>query len=245
MSPVDRVPPLQSLIAGLVEVLGFLMLGGLFTAHITGNLVVIAALLVHGGSPTVPQVLAVPTYIAALVVVWLIARYSNMRGPELLRPLLLIEFLLLTGVLLLAISSDIQSNPNAEGATLAAILATSAIACQFAMMRLAVPGAPSTAVMTGNLTNSILSGLNMLAQGQPLLQPDPERFRKTSIIVAAFCIGGVAGALAFLLLRGWAWTLPVALSAATLAVAPTGSSRTAVIAPLVEWWGVLRRRRAS
>lgn len=241
---MTRVAPLQSLIAGMVEVLGFLMLGGLFTAHITGNLVVIAALVVHGGSPTAPQVVAVPTHIAALVVVWLIARSSDMRGPALLRPLLLIEFLLLSGVLVLAVRFDIQSNPDAGVASLAAILATSAIACQFAMMRLAVPGAPSTAVMTGNLTNSVLSGLDMLARGQPLLQPDPERLWKTSVIVISFCIGGVVGGLAFLLVRGWAWTLPVIVSAATLAVAPTNSSRAAVHGS-GQRWGVLRKRRAS
>src|SRR5215469_3661488 len=150
---MNRVPPLQSLIAGMVEVLGFLMLGGLFTAHITGNLVVIAALLVHGSAPNLSQVLAVPTFIVALVIVWLIASASRARGPALLRPLLSIELLLLSGVLLVMIATDAGSNPDAASASVAAILATSAIACQFALMRLAVPGAPSTAVMTGNLTN--------------------------------------------------------------------------------------------
>jgi uncharacterized membrane protein YoaK (UPF0700 family) len=230
VSPVNRVPIVQSLIAGMVEVLGFLMLGGLFTAHVTGNLVVLAALLVQGASPTAPQVLAVPTYVVALIVVWVIARSLNMRGPALVRPLLLMELLLLGGVLLLAITSDIDSNPNAGPAGLAAIFATSAIACQFAMMRLAVPGAPSTAVMTGNLTNSVLSALDMFGGGRPLLQPDPDRLRKTSIIFVAFCSGGVAGALAYLLLRDWSWTLPVTLSGVTLGVELRACTRRPALA---------------
>jgi len=45
-----RLPPLLSTVAGMVDVMGFLSLGKLFTAHVTGNLVVIAALLVRGGS---------------------------------------------------------------------------------------------------------------------------------------------------------------------------------------------------
>ena len=44
----SRLPPLLSLlIPGMVDLIIFLTLGNLFTAHITGNLVVIAALVVR------------------------------------------------------------------------------------------------------------------------------------------------------------------------------------------------------
>src|SRR5260221_13088025 len=66
-----RLPPLLSVIAGMVDVIGFLSLG-LFTAHVTGNLVVIAALLVRGGPPNMAGVLAVPVFVIALAAVWLI-----------------------------------------------------------------------------------------------------------------------------------------------------------------------------
>jgi uncharacterized membrane protein YoaK (UPF0700 family) len=210
----------------MVEVLGFLMLGGLFTAHITGNLVVIAALLVHGIPPNASQILAVPTFAVALVLIWLISRASNARGASLLRPLALMEFVLLIGVLLVMLATDAGSNPDAAFASVAAIIATSAIACQFALMRLAVPGAPSTAVMTGNLTNSILSGLDLLVPGRGLLPPDAERFHKTSVIVVAFCVGGVVGALGFMLLGGWAWGFPIIPCAVTLAVARDSGTRS-------------------
>src|SRR5260370_29396933 len=47
------------------------------------------------------------------------------------------------------------------GAT--AMIAVCAMACQFALLRLAVPGAPSTAVMTGNVTNTVLSLLDTVS----------------------------------------------------------------------------------
>jgi hypothetical protein len=43
------LPTVLSVIAGSVDVISFLGLGGLFTAHVTGNLVILAAHLVDGG----------------------------------------------------------------------------------------------------------------------------------------------------------------------------------------------------
>src|SRR5207249_1834084 len=151
-----RLPPLLSAIAGMVDVIGFLSLG-LFTAHVTGNLVVIAALLVRGGPPKTAQILAVPVFIVAVAAVWLIAKASDRRGPSLVWPLLLVQFLLLACVLVFSVVNDSAANPQGFMAGVAAMIAVSAMACQFALLRLAMPGAPSTAVMTGNLTSSVLS----------------------------------------------------------------------------------------
>src|SRR5437867_4681555 len=94
----------------MVDVIGFLSLG-LFTAHVTGNLVVIAALLVRGGPPNMAQILAVPVFIVAVATVWLIARASDRRGPALARPLLLVQFLLLSCVLIFSVIYDYVSIP--------------------------------------------------------------------------------------------------------------------------------------
>ncbi len=86
----------------MVNVIGYLSLGKLFTAHVTGNLVVNAALLVRGGPPNLAQVLAVPVFIVAVAAVWLIAKVVDQRASALVGLLLCVQFVLLTCVLFLA-----------------------------------------------------------------------------------------------------------------------------------------------
>jgi uncharacterized membrane protein YoaK (UPF0700 family) len=200
-----------------VDVIGFLSLK-LFTAHITGNLVVIAALLVRGGPPRMAQILAVPVFIVAVAAVWLIAKASDRRGPALVRPLLLVQLLLLACVLVFRVINDPAANPLGFMAGVAAMIAVSAMACQFVLLRLAVPGAPSTAVMTGNLTSSVLALLDTLSRSQPLKVGAKERLKKTSQLVVGFFAGCVVGAAAVSLLGDWAWSLPVVLAAAAVAL---------------------------
>ena len=68
----DQLPPVLSVIAGMVDLTGFFMLGNIFTAHITGNLVVASALVVRGGLVNPAQLLAIPVFMIALALVWLI-----------------------------------------------------------------------------------------------------------------------------------------------------------------------------
>jgi uncharacterized membrane protein YoaK (UPF0700 family) len=63
------LPTLLSVIAKSVDAIGFLGLGGLFTAHVTGNLVILAAHLASGGEAPVAiglRSLALPTGLALL-----------------------------------------------------------------------------------------------------------------------------------------------------------------------------------
>jgi len=206
-----RLPVLLSVVAGAVDVIGFLSLG-IFTAHVTGNLVVIAALVVRGGPPNVAQVLAVPVFAAAVGGAWLIARMSGGHGPALASPLLVIQFLLLACVLIFNVVFAPSADRHGLMATVAAMIAVSAMACQFALLRLAVPGAPSTAVMTGNLTNTVLSLLDTVSGGKPLTEGASQRLKKTLGLIGGFFAGCTGGAVALSLLRDWAWSLPVVLA---------------------------------
>src|SRR5258705_13550284 len=94
-SPRAMLPAVLSIIAGSVDAISFLGLGGLFTAHVTGNLVILAAHLVSSGEAPVAPMLSVPVFIVALGLTRLVAGALQGIRFASLQPLLLLHFLLL------------------------------------------------------------------------------------------------------------------------------------------------------
>jgi len=213
-----QLPTLLSVIAGMVDLTGFLTLGNLFTAHITGNLVVVGALVVRRGRINPPQILAIPVFILAVGAIWLVAKASGRRGPNLRRLLLLIQFLLLTSLLIFSVITRPSADPHGLMAGMAAMIAVSAMACQFALLRLTLPVAPSTAVMTGNLTNSVLSLLDVVSRTQSLKGGDTQRLIGSLHLLLGFFGGCVVAAAAVTYLGDWAWSFPVALAGVAVAL---------------------------
>ena len=70
-------------VAGFVDTVGFVALFGLFTAHVTGNFVVIGASLVEPRSGLITKLLALPVFVATVALAHLIlsARARAGRVP--------------------------------------------------------------------------------------------------------------------------------------------------------------------
>jgi uncharacterized membrane protein YoaK (UPF0700 family) len=214
---VEWLPTLLSVIAGMVDLIGFLNLG-IFTAHITGNIVVIGALVVRHSRVNPAQILAIPVFILAVAATWLIARASGRRGTELMRLLLFIQFLLISCLLVFSVVTKPSADPHGLMATVAGMIAVTAMGCQFALLRLALPVAPSTAVMTGNLTNAVLALVDSSSQMQPLMESNTKRLRASLHLLIGFFAGCVLAAAAVMYLADWAWSLPAALAGAAAAL---------------------------
>ena len=213
-----RLPLLLSMIAGMVDSTGFFTLGHVFTAHVTGNLVLATGVAVEGGSFHWAQLLAIPVFMLALSAVWLVAQASRLHGPSLARLLLLVQFLLLVALLIFSVMTKASADPVGVLAGTAAMMAVSAMACQYALLRLAVPGAISTAVMTGNLANAVLSAMDLLSARHRLLPRDSTPLNRSLGRLLGFLLGCAAAAVAAALTGDWAWSLPAALAAAAIAV---------------------------
>src|SRR5215471_4487467 len=107
------LPFLLSLIAGSTDVIGFLGLNGLFTAHITGNLVVLAAHVAAGDPAVLSYVLSVPVFMLVLLLTGVFAGYLEHRGRATLRPLLLLQLVFLIGFWLPGVSGGTQLRSQA------------------------------------------------------------------------------------------------------------------------------------
>ena len=187
------LPFVLSLIAGSVDVIGFLGLDGLFTAHITGNLVVLAAHIVAGSDASVSLVISVPVFVVALSATRLLAARLELSGVAPLSPLLLLQFVLIGGFLAIAGAADPRVNANTPGMIIAAMLGVSAMAVQNALVRIALTGAPSTAVLTTNIT-LLMMDLGDILLGQRDVAKARDRSKRTSPAVAGFLLGCALGA---------------------------------------------------
>ena len=144
------LPTVLSMIAGAVDVTGFLALGGLFTAHITGNLVILAAHYVTGSFGEIAPLLSAPVFVVVLGVITVM--FIRKPVPFTRRALLVIQALLLASFLGFGIWFGPFADPNSSMAVFAGMLGVAAMATQNAVVRLAVPEHPITAVMSPNVT---------------------------------------------------------------------------------------------
>ena len=212
------LPAVLSVIAGSVDAISFLGLGGLFTAHVTGNLVVLVAHLATGSRAPVANILSVPVFVAVLGLTRLLADVLEKIGLVSLRPLLLVQLLLLVGFLALYASAGPRLEPHATRAILAGMFGVSAMAVQNALGQISLRGVPSTAVMTTNITRFMMDiGEVMVGRNLSDVAKARDRARLTWPAIVGFAIGCGLGAACETAIGLMSLALPVGL--AVLAVA--------------------------
>jgi uncharacterized membrane protein YoaK (UPF0700 family) len=212
------LPAVLSIIAGSVDAISFLGLGGLFTAHVTGNLVVLVAHLATGSHAPVANILSVPVFVAALGLTRWLAGVLERIGFASLRPLLLLQLLLLVGFLALCASAGARVDPHATRAILAGMFGVSAMAVQNALVQISLKDVPSTAVMTTNITYFMMD-IGEVLFGRKLSDVAKARARAmlTWPVIVGFAIGCGLGATCEAAIGLTSLALPVGL--AVLAVA--------------------------
>jgi uncharacterized membrane protein YoaK (UPF0700 family) len=202
-----------SVTAGCTDVISFLGLHGLFAAHITGNVVMLAAHVAAGIEAQISQLLAVPVFIVVISLTILLADGLEAIGLASLCPLLLLQFLLLAAFLVLCVANAPLADPNATSAIVTGMAGVSAMAVQNALVQISLKGEPTTAVMTTNVTHFALDVGTILSRGNPAdLFKARSRAVHTLLVIAGFAVGCGLGAACEIMLGLRAVALPAGLA---------------------------------
>jgi uncharacterized membrane protein YoaK (UPF0700 family) len=211
------LPAVLSVIAGSADVISFLGLGGLFVAHITGNLVILAAHVAARAPVGLSTMLSVPVFILGLALSRLLAARLEAAGLGSLRPLLLLQAVLLAGFLLVSVAAVSSANPTAASAVVATMLGVSAMAVQNALAQISLRGAPSTAVMTTNITRFVMDvGEVLLGRDRASAADARRRAAHTWPAIAGFAAGAGVGAALYVATGLSSLALPAGLALAAL-----------------------------
>jgi uncharacterized membrane protein YoaK (UPF0700 family) len=208
MKPTLRV--LLSMNAGYVDTAGFLALQGLFTAHVTGNIITFAAAMVFGASEAViTKLLALPVFCGMVILVRLLGYVLSERGlPELGMFLGLKELLLIV-----AAGLAIHYGPFGTGdewpAMVTGLTLVSAMAIQNAVHRTHLGNTPPTTLMTGNLAQLMIDFIDMLrGPAKDRRAGARAHLRHMAAGIVAFVTGCAAAAILYANVDTWCFVIP-------------------------------------
>lgn len=207
------LPSVLSITAGSVDVIGFLGLGGLFTAHITGNFVILAAHYVTGRFGGIGPLLSVPVFVAVLGFVALAFGHRE-KFHAYRRALLILHASLLALFLGIGVWLGPFDNTESGPAVFAGMLGVSAMATQNALVRLVLPGSPTTAVMTTNTTQLTIDVATLVRRRADAGELAKARKRARAVFpaVLGFIAGCAGGAFLYVRLGFLALALPLLLA---------------------------------
>ena len=207
-------------VAGFVDTLGFVGLFGLFTAHVTGNFVLIGAELVQPGRGVALKLLAFPAFVLAVAMSRGLVLSLSASKTSVQRMLLGSQGLLLLCFMLAGLRSA-APGPHSETWTYAAgLLGAAAMGLQNGCNRMLFAKLTPNTVMTGNVTQLVIDVTDWLVGRRDAAL----RSRISSLFfpVLAFALGSMGGAIGYVRL-GFAALLFPSLLIALLAVATVQS----------------------
>ena len=222
------LPTLLSFNAGYVDTAGYLALQGLFTAHVTGNFVTIAAALTFGSTGVLTKLSALPMFCVVIMLTRLVS-YGLPGGDRGVLPAVLtLKLILLAIGAGLAIWWGPFVNGDAWTAWITGMVLVAAMAIQNAAQRIHLVATPPTTIMTGNTTQMMID----LADCLHGLPPDKRaatltRLRHLTKAVTSFALGAAVAALLFSTIKMWCFLvapLVAALGRLTANTLPLGGS---------------------
>jgi len=214
----ERILPVAlAFIAGFVDTCGFIALFGLFSAHVTGNFVLLGASLIRPHAGVIAKLLALPVFMMAIAATRLFLVRSGASARS-IRDVLGAEALFLGLFLATGVAATPVVDADAGLAVLAGMFAVIAMGVQNAAARTVFMALSPTTVMTGNVTQIVLDCVDFAASPSAEVKA-ASRARLAKLVppVFAFALGAAAGAIGFGLAGFWCLAVPIATVGVLLA----------------------------
>jgi uncharacterized membrane protein YoaK (UPF0700 family) len=214
-----------SFVGGFVDVVGFIALFGLFTAHVTGNFIMLGVEMVHATQLAIAKILAVPIFIVMVALTRLFVLHYEKKGESPWREMLLAQAALLACFMIAGGLTAPHEDANDLGTVVAGLLGVAAMAVQNAGSRLILQNHGPTTMMTGNTTQAVIDLVDIL-RGLPEEIPQARKRLKLLVpAILAFTAGALLGALSYVTFSFWCLIVPIV---ALLAVAVIVAARPAM-----------------
>jgi len=212
--------------AGYVDTVGFVALFDLFTAHVTGNFVLIGSELAHPDHGVLLKLLVFPAFIAGVAVSRLLALRIEHRERSSRVSLLALQCTLLVASMLCGWRAQPIVDAGAPWVLATGMLAAAAMGVQNALARLAFSDLAPTTVMTGNVTQLVIDLVDLVRS--PTDGGLRQRIRKFGYPVFAFAGGAICGGSFYQHAHLWALALPLVILVG-LALTPTDATSSRLI----------------
>ena len=204
---------LLSMIAGSTDTIGFFALGGLFTAHVTGNVVLLSGHLAMGGRVGIAQLISVPVF---MVVVALTRVYGKSFGTSPVA-LMVLQLWFLACFMILCRFGEPFTDLDHWTAVLAGMSGIAAMATQNVLVQ-SIPEMPATATVTVDITRLSMAAIDLVLRGQTENSSSRRTVMSAGPAIAGFVGGCCLGAALHVHIGTWALAFPVALAATLLAL---------------------------
>jgi uncharacterized membrane protein YoaK (UPF0700 family) len=195
-----------SFVAGFVDTVGFIALFGLFTAHVTGNFVLIGASIAGESAGALGKLLALPAFVLAVAGVTVAVRRGETNGGANRGAITAVQIVFLAAFMAGGGLLGPFTNPDAWTAIGVGLLGVIAMGVQNAASRLLQSGPPTT-IMTGNTTQAVIDIVDMARGGAK--DGTGARLQGLLIATGAFALGAILGALGYLGAGYWCLALPI------------------------------------
>lgn len=199
-------------VSGFVDTAGFVLLFGLFTAHVTGNFVLAGvAFALENRAEIWGRLGTLPVFALAVLLSAWISRTAKAQEQNGLAVLLLVEAAFLAAFEAAGIlaGAGLHGGPSNPLVFVIGCLGVVAMGMQNGLMRVSLPSLAPTTVMTGNLTQATLDLLDFLAASDDAKGAIRVKLARTVPALCGFGAGAILGGITTAFVHFWSLTLPL------------------------------------